>query len=163
MVKRKKTKKTKKTPEEIDNRKFAFDAHLTEYNALRQDIFSRFEYQRQAFNFLIVILGAVISAIFVVSQNQIENAIILLLFLPIIVAPLGFIFFDNELMIYANAFYLFDYLGNRVSEIAKDDVFLFEEKRLKYMRKSTLTIHRLISTGRWILFVLPCITPVALP
>jgi len=77
----------------------------------------------------------------------------------VIVAPLGFIFFDNELMLHANGFYVFKFLGKRISQLVKDDVLLVERERKVSLGKPTWIVHRWLSVGRWILFLGPVIGP----
>src|SRR3712207_9156905 len=60
----------------------------------------------------------------------------LALWLPLIVAPLSFIFFDNELMIWAIVRYTRHDLHRRVAELVGDDGVLdMERNRFKHLNR----------------------------
>jgi hypothetical protein len=82
--------------------------HLAEHSALMKEIRECFESQRQAFNYLIIILAAAIGAIAQLYSSSGTNLTgkdgtgamqpivsFILLFLPLVTAPLGFIFFGQ--------------------------------------------------------------------
>jgi hypothetical protein len=85
--------------------KNAFSCHLAEYNSLRQEVLSRIQTQVQCFNFVLFITGAAITAVITtVNSSQSGNYPLIFLaaglLLPLFTCPLGYMFFDNEIMIH---------------------------------------------------------------
>lgn len=135
----------------------AADAYLAEFESLRDEIFSRFESQRQAFNYLMALLAA-LAAVIASDKFNLDQRYIL--FLPIIASPLGFIFFDNEIVIWSIGAYINNDLRPKLSRVVKADVLLIESRRSIYLSGSNSILHLLLSIGRWILFFLPVGFPV---
>lgn len=132
---------------------------LAEYESLRAEIFSRLDSQRQAFQYLVAILAAALGLYAAKKEAQIDWDFVLL-GLPVIVAPFGFIFFDNELMIFRNGFYIQEHLRPRISEIVgHPDVLAVENKGFGCLYSSTCFVQAGVSYGRWSLFLLPTIVP----
>src|SRR5205823_14294172 len=80
--------------------------YLAEYNSLRGEIQIRLQSQSQAFNYLVTLLAATVGGItYLAKEDRVDLIPQLGLFLPIVIAPLAYIFFDNEFMIFRNGFY----------------------------------------------------------
>jgi hypothetical protein len=135
----------------------AFDMHVAEYGSLREEIFARLESQRQAFSYLVTILAAAVGL--TAADNIRMDPVILMLLLPIVVAPLGFIFFDNELMIFRNGAYLSTSLRPRVETLV-GKMALLDDIGLSCLGGFSCRIHELLSYGRWLLFLLPTVGPI---
>jgi hypothetical protein len=131
-------------------------ALIAEYESLRQEFFARLESQRQAFSYLAIILAALIALIG--ADKAPNNPAVVLLPLPLVVAPLGFIFFDNELVIWGIAAYIRDNLRPELSKLVDHKVLLYEG-RFSGSHRSRL--HLVLSSGRWLLFVIPTALPIA--
>lgn len=140
--------------------------HLAEFTSLRQEISSRFDNQRQTFTYLFTFLGAILA---VVASGKLgldtrglgldERLLVLL---PLVVAPLGFIFFDNELMIWGIHYYIGQHLSPTVSElVGQHKVLCVESRRFDYLNRWSSECHRCLSLGRWSLFVIPTVVPIA--
>jgi hypothetical protein len=134
----------------------AADALIAEYESLREEFFARLESQRQSFNYLAVIAAAMIALIG--AEKGPDDPAVLLLALPLVVAPLGFIFFDNELVIWGIAGYIRDNLRPELTRLVNHPVLLYEG-RFSDSHRSKL--HLLLSTGRWLLFLVPTVLPIA--
>lgn len=74
---------------------FAFQAYLAEYTRIWTEVGWRFDNQRLAFNVTMTFAAALLAAHY---AGHVEED--LYFFAPLLLAPLGFIFFDNELMIW---------------------------------------------------------------
>lgn len=133
------------------------DSYLAEFESLRDEIFSRFESQRQAFNYLMALIAA-LAALIASDKFRLDQSYIV--FLPLIAAPLGFIFFDNEIVIWSIGAYINNDLRPRLSEAVGRDVLLIESRRSTYISGSNSILHLLLSIGRWILFLLPVGFPI---
>jgi hypothetical protein len=132
----------------------AANALIAEYESLREEFFARLESQRQAFNYLAVILAAMI-ALIGADRLPVDLAV-LLLALPLVVAPLGFIFFDNELVIWGIAAYIRDTLRPQLTRLVGQKVLLYEGRFESHGSR----LHLLLSTGRWLLFIVPTLLPI---
>src|SRR4051812_38596556 len=78
-------------------------AYMAEYDNFRKEIALRLGAQQQAFTLLLTLLGVTLTAAgYLIQYKMTDLGPLLALFLPIVAAPLGFIFFDNEIMIFAN-------------------------------------------------------------
>jgi hypothetical protein len=180
-------------------------AYLKEYESLRAEQMKRFELQHQAFNYLLIVLGVVISIVaaslkltpadnssaFQTIDLNLLIVIVLwiLLFLPLITAPLGFIFFDNEMAIHSIGSHLNWRLKPKVIELIKSNHLLekviadlrnenqldFKQAAVTeenlifgtsldffYLHEKSEAFHRMLSSGKWILFLLPTVGPVIL-
>jgi hypothetical protein len=144
------------------------DLYLAEYNSLRQEQMQRIQTQIQSFNFLLIVTGAAITAI-IASASAENNAaffpwvvIAVVLLLPMASCPLGYMFFDNEIMIHAIGSYL--YYNRRPSMLSHfgDDRALGRTLGFDFLPRWTDTVFPWISKGRWVLFCLPTFLPVIL-
>jgi uncharacterized membrane protein YvlD (DUF360 family) len=137
----------------------AADALIAEFESLRQESFARLDSQRQAFNCLAVIAAAMI-ALIGAKELPVEPAV-LLLSLPLVVVPLGFIFFDNELVLWCLAAYIKDNLRPELSKLVEHDVLLSEARRGDLLHsQGSHVLHPVLSVGRWLLFVVPAVLPI---
>lgn len=135
------------------------ELYLKEYESLRDEIFERFESQRQAFNYLMALIGAVGALIAALKEN-LPSLAKYSLFLPILAAPLGFIFFDNEIIIWSIVKYIQCNIKPEVSKlIGKKRIFQIESRGSIYLFGSRRHLHLLLSMGRWLLFFVPLICP----
>jgi hypothetical protein len=144
------------------------DLYLAEYNSLRQEQMQRIQTQGQSFNFLLILTGAAITAV-ITSANAKENAslfpwvvITVTLLLPMATCPLGYMFFDNEIMIHSIGSYLYYNRRPRMLEHFGDDQALGRTLSFNLLPQWTNTVFPWISKGRWILFCLPTFLPVML-
>jgi hypothetical protein len=128
------------------------EVYLAEYQKIWDEVYSRFDSQRQTFNYLIAMLGAV-AALF--SSEKFNPGPEWFFWLPLVAAPLGFIFFDNELMIWAIVRHTRDHLQPRIASLVQNDGVLLLERRRFIPRSQAQKCHRLLSFGRWALFILP--------
>ena len=175
-------------------------AYLKEYDSLRSEQMKRLEFQHQAVNYLLIVLGVAIST-FAASMKLTSDAqssaeanflfrtgIWILLFLPLVTAPLGFIFFDNEMAIHSIGSHLNWRFKPKVVELVKSSPLLMnvidglrrddrdfiqaavrEENLLFgtsldffFLFNRSEGIHKTLSSGKWILFLLPTIGPVVM-
>lgn len=136
-----------------------FELHMKEFESLRAEIFERLESQRQAFNYLITLLGAIAALIGVFAKegNLDFNLLAKLsLLLPLIVSPLGFIFFDNEILIWSIATYIHCRLRRGLARlVGKTNIFELEGRGSIYLLGNSRRLHLLLSAGRWLLFFIP--------
>ncbi len=133
------------------HRSTLLQVHLTEYENIWTEVYARFDNQRQAFNYLISLL-AVIAGLLASEAIRIEPEVFF--WLPLIIAPFGFIFFDNEFLIWGIVNYTCNHLHEHVAELVDDNgVLLLERRRFTSVR--TRRVHHFLSLGRWILFVVP--------
>jgi hypothetical protein len=141
------------------------NAYLAEYNSLRAEQLSRLQSQNQAFNYLVIILGAAIGAV-ITSLSKPEQMwlwgpilIALGLFLPLVSGPLGFIFFDNEMAIYSIGSRIYTDLRPHIGKIITDTGVFEDSLTFKNLNPSGPKIHRRLSAARWILFLVPTVLP----
>jgi len=139
--------------EETDLRRFRLDVDLAEYNRCFAEISARFTYQTAAFT----ILAAGIGAIFAFGKlTEPQTAALVCLFAPLFIAPLGFIFFDNELQIWRVARYMRYTLRLRVASLSGDTQSLAVDD----YSFGTIAARRTIpflSVGRWLIFLVPAV------
>lgn len=129
----------------------ALEVHLAEYERIWDEVYARFENQRQSFNYLITLLAAIATLL---ASNTIKLDPKLFFWFPLIIAPFSFIFFDNELMIWAIVKYTKEKLRERVTKLVGDEEVLTLENQ-RFTNLKIRKIHRLLSVGRWLLFILP--------
>jgi hypothetical protein len=135
------------------------DVHLARYSSFRAEILGRISFQSQAFNYLVVVLGAAVAAGAALLQAERPDLVqLLILFIPIVTAPLSYIYFDNELMIMGIGGNIFTDLSNHVSSAVKHEVQL-GARALLYLEDSTRCAHRWLSYGRWLAFIMPSLGP----
>jgi hypothetical protein len=147
------------------NKTNVFNAYLAEYNTLRSELLARIQTQNQTFNFLLIILGASITAILTTANsdkpgNLVPVTFAVVLLLPLITCPLAYMFFDNELMIHAIGSYL--YWDRRLKFIAlTSEEHLFRSiTDFNFLPPSTHQVFQPISRGRWYLFCIPTFLPI---
>lgn len=158
------------------------EMYLAQYSSLRAEQQKRLDAQQQAFQFLVgsltavltattAVLGLIVPLILSNDPTKIDpNKIAALierisnllpqaaLFLPIILAPLAFIFFDNEIMIFK--------IGADVSKV-RDRIFSLVGENESNMDLDTFCdltrvsrgAHFAVSIGRWIVFLVPIMLP----
>ena len=130
---------------------FAFQAYLAEYTRIWAEVGWRFDNQRLAFNVTITFVGALLVAHY--GGHVTDD---FYFFAPLVLAPLGFIFFDNELMIWAIVHYTHTHLRTQMTRIADDPgILAMEEKR--FADKGARRLHPLLSASRWMVFVVPSV------
>jgi len=134
----------------------AVDADIAEFVSAREEVFARIESQRQSFNYLVTLSTAVLAFIgSALAPSGIRFDIRLVMFTPLLAAPLAFIFFDNELVIWTLGRYIREDLAPRLSAAVGRDVLTMEARRGGFLTGGVGTIHLALSVGRWILFLLP--------
>ena len=137
----------------MNSRDRVLDVHLAEHTRIWAEVNARFDNQRQAFTYLVTGLAALAG---LVASDKIELEPRLALWLPLIVAPLSFIFFDNELMIWSIVRYTRHELHERVAYLVGDDrVLAMETNRFTHLNPVSRFCFNLLSFGRWLLFVVP--------
>jgi hypothetical protein len=131
------------------------DIRLAEYNSLRSEIIARMNNQTSVFSYFLAALAGVVSGCSVLAQkDSFELIPWVILFTPLITTPLAFIFFDNEIMIFGTGGYIYDSLRPQL-EAAPGDVTMLLDDRFAKLYKLTTRIHRSLSVGRWLLFLVP--------
>lgn len=143
-----------------------FNAYLAEYNTLRSELLARIQTQNQTFNFLLIILGAGITAIISTANsdkpgNLVPVTFAVVLLLPLIACPLAYMFFDNELMIHAIGSYLYWDRRLRFIALTRDDQLFRSITDFNFLPPSTHKVFQPISRGRWYLFCIPTFLPIA--
>lgn len=136
----------------------AVDADIAEFGSLRDEVFARIESQRQSFNYLLTLSTAVLAFIasaMAPSDSGVSFDLRLIMFVPLLAAPLAFIFFDNELVIWTLGRYIRENLSPRLSEAVGRDVLMSEERRGGLLTGGIGLVHLALSVGRWLLFLLP--------
>lgn len=134
------------------------DVHLAEFTRIWAEVNARFDNQRQAFTYLVTGLAALAG---LVASDKIDLESQLLLWLPLIVAPLSFIFFDNELMIWSIVRYTRHELHDRIAELVGDQrVMGMETHRFAHLNRVSQQCFNALSFGRWLLFVVPMVVSV---
>jgi|SRR5687768_17821704 len=126
----------------------ALSVHLKEYEMISLELYARFDNQRQAFNYLVVVVGAFFAAYGAVRAEEVEIPVHVFLFVPLLITPLAFIFFDNEIMIWSIIYYTQKHIRSEVQGILNDRVLDFECSRFRYLVPGSRQIHKLLSYGR---------------
>jgi hypothetical protein len=134
--------------------------YLAKYGSLRQELFQRFQFQGQAFNFLIVVLTALIA----VGAAQFEEGRTdrfegLVLLVPLVTGPFGYLYLAHDLMIFGIAAYIERDLSRDVSQVLGRDISL-ADARFEHLSDAGLQAHRVLAPSRWLLFVFPTVIPV---
>jgi hypothetical protein len=145
--------------------KDAGDLYLAEYNSLRTEQMSRMQTQGQAFNFLLVIVGAAITAIIsaanATNRDHLPWVVTLVtLLLPLAACPLGYMFFDNEIMIHSIGSYLYHNRRHQMIAYFSNPDILGNTLAFKGLPDFTDQVFPWVSRGRWILFCIPTFLPV---
>lgn len=138
----------------------AADAYLSEFESLREELFARFESQRQAFNYLMAFFAALIALLATEHTLQIDLRYSLLI--PLVTCPLCFIFYDNEIVIWCIGSYIDKELRPLLSKSVEAEVLQLEARRGGHLSGPTEKLHLLLSVGRWILFFTPAMVPPAI-
>lgn len=146
------------------NKTNVFNAYIAEYNTLRSELLARIQTQNQAFNFLLIIVGAAITAIITTansekSANLVPVVLAIALLLPLVTCPLAYMFFDNELMIHAIGSYIYWDMRVRFIELTNDPSLFKSISDFSYLPPSTRSVFQPISRGRWYLFCIPTFLP----
>jgi hypothetical protein len=142
-----------------DASQMLLEVHMARYSSFRAEILGRISFQSQAFNYLVVVLGAAVAAGAALIQASRPDLVqLLVLFIPIVTAPLSYIYFDNELMIMGIGGNIFTDLSSHVSSAVKHHVQL-GARALLYLQPSTRSAHRWLSYGRWLAFIMPSLGP----
>ena len=133
---------------------------LAKYGSLREELFQRFQFQGQAFNFLIVVLTALIA----VGAGQLEEGRGdgfegLVLLIPLVTGPFGYLYLAHDLMIFSIAGYIQRDLSQEVSQLLGHDVSL-ADARFEHLSDAGLLAHRVLAPSRWLLFIFPTVIPV---
>ena len=142
-----------------------FNAYLAEFNTLRSELLARIQTQNQAFNFLLIIVGASITAIITTANsnnpsNLVPVTFAIVLLLPLITCPLAYMFFDNELMIHAIGSYIYWDRRLKFIELTNDQNLFRSITDFNFLPGSTRRVFQPISRGRWYLFCIPTFLPV---
>ena len=146
------------------NKTILFNAYLAEYNTLRSELLARIQTQNQTFNFLLIVVGASITAVITTANSGKPNLVpvtfAVVLLLPLVTCPLAYMFFDNELMIHAIGSYL--YWDRRLKFIALtgDEHVFGSITDFRFLPASTHKVFQPISRGRWYLFCIPTFLPI---
>ena len=99
--------------------------YLAKYGSLRAETASRFQFQAQAYNFLVVVLtAAVVAAASLLGSGHAAQFERLILVLPLVAGPLGYLYLSNDLMIFGIAGYLDRELSRDVSALVGRDIVL---------------------------------------
>jgi hypothetical protein len=134
----------------------AVDAQIAEFGSAREEVFARIESQRQSFNYLVTLSTAVLAFIgSALTPSGVRFDVRLVMFTPLLAAPLAFIFFDNELVIWTLGRYIREELAPRVSAAVGRDVLVMEATRGGFLSGGIGAVHLALSVGRWLLFLLP--------
>jgi hypothetical protein len=163
---------------------------LKEADLITQDVHKRLEVQRQSFNYALIAFGVAATVLAneirqdkyqghygdsAFSLQSIDQSVgglspaftLILLLLPVVVGPLGYIFFDDELIIYRNLFYLRRVALPKIRELSEPDDrlranwrLLLEQHGLINLTALSLVVHMFLSVGRWLLFIVPTAAPV---
>jgi hypothetical protein len=139
------------------------DTYLAEYNSLRAEQLERVDFQNQAFNYLLIVLGAAISAVLaLLGKSELYPIVFwIILLLPIICAQISFLFFDHELVIHSIGSYLYHHLRANIEDIVKSNgKILNNALEYKFLHKSSFNLHKRLSQSRWFLFLIPTVIPV---
>lgn len=159
------------TPE---GRKLAVDVLLAEYKEQKAEITMRAQRQNQTFNYVLLVLLAVAGgtgsilgqANFPQDLPYVERILALAVaFLPLVITPLAFLFFDDELMIFESEIYILTRIKPRIRaliepsilEILRDNDLLTGTFawRARHLQKHFQADHSTIARPRYVLFVFP--------
>jgi hypothetical protein len=134
--------------------------YLAKYGSLREELFQRFQFQSQAFNFLIVVLTALIAVgAAQVEEGRTDRFDALVLLIPLVTGPFGYLYLAHDLMIFGIAGYIERDLSAELSQVLGRDISL-ADARFEHLSDAGLLAHRVLAPSRWLLFVFPTIIPV---
>jgi hypothetical protein len=132
--------------------------YLAKYGSLRAETASRFQFQ--AYNFLVVVLtAAVVAAASLLGSGHGAQFERLILVLPLVAGPLGYLYLTNDLMIFGIAGYLDRELSRDVSALVGRDIVL-TDARLDHLSPRGRATLAALGYSRWLLFVVPTVAPV---
>jgi hypothetical protein len=134
--------------------------YMAKYGTLRDEVFQRFQFQGQAYNFLIVVLTALLAvgaAQFEAGRADVVNK--LSLFIPLITGPFAFLYLAHDLMIFSILAYLRRDLSLDISRLLGRDVEL-SDARFEHLSGMGRFAHRVIAPSRWLLFLFPTLLPI---
>jgi hypothetical protein len=134
--------------------------YMAKYGSLREELFQRFQFQGQAFNFLILVLTALLAtgaAQF--GQGRGEFLTGLALLIPLVTGPFGYLYLAHDLMIFGIAGYIQGDLTQDVSRVLGRDISL-ADARFDHLSDAGLLAHRVLAPSRWLLFIFPTVVPV---
>jgi hypothetical protein len=134
--------------------------YLAKYGSLRAELFHRFQFQGQAFNFLILVLTALIAvgaAQFGEGRGDSFDGLVLLI--PLVTGPFGYLYLAHDLMIFGIAGYIERDLSEDVSQVLSHDISL-ADARFEHLSDVGLLAHRVLAPSRWLLFIFPTVIPV---
>jgi hypothetical protein len=138
----------------------ALSVYLAKDNSLRAETASRFQFQAQAYNFLVVVLAAAATAAAALLGSDYADRIgELILALPLVAGPLGYLYVSNDLMIFGIAGYLDRGLSPAIAEVLGRDVVLSDARLDALSRRGRVTLAAL-GYNRWLLFVVPTVGPI---
>jgi hypothetical protein len=104
--------------------------YLAKYGSLRAETASRFQFQAQAYNFLVVVLtAAIVASTTLLGSGHGPQFERLILVLPMVAGPLGYLYLSNDLMIFGIAGYLDRELSRDVSALVGRDIVLTDAPR----------------------------------
>ena len=134
--------------------------YLAKYDSLRAETASRFQFQAQAYNFLVVVLAAATTAAAALLGSAYADRLgELILVLPLVAGPLGYLYVSNDLMIFGIAGYLNRGLSRDISAVVGRDIVLSDARLDALSRRGRVTLAAL-AYSRWLLFVVPTVGPI---
>jgi hypothetical protein len=135
---------------------------LQEYETVWAEVFARFENQREAFNYVLIVIGGAAAAYPTLGSHG-PLLVYFYLLAPLVITSLGYIFFDNEIMIWGIVYYTRQHLRPRIQQLTGDDAAVdLEQRRFAYMPAGARSAHRMLSYGRWAVFLMPSLAMVAI-
>jgi hypothetical protein len=119
----------------------------------------RIDSQNQAFYYMLLVIGIAATAAvtgFTKTDQMAQIFFWLLLFLPIITAPLAFIFFDHEMAIHSVGSYIYwAWTKNTVDPLLRNKHTFKDSLSFAFLNTSSKKIHGELSDRRWNLFLIP--------
>ena len=130
------------------------DVMLAEYDNICAELYERWDTQRQSIAFVVAVLGATLG---LAASEGFDLTADLVVWLPILVAPFAFLFFDNELMIWGIIRYIVHELWPKITEIVGEDRVPvgLDSRRFDPSMRAVQPTHFVMSVSRWILFFVP--------
>jgi hypothetical protein len=143
--------------------KLTIEVKLAEYNSLREEILVRLESHSEAFNYLLLAIGAAITAVLTAAAQKVDIGFILpalALLLPAVTIPLAFIFFDHEMVMDAIGSHLHCSLRPSLHRLLNTHDVLHSVWEFKHLPASTQRVHVRVMIGRWALFLSTTVLPI---
>lgn len=156
-------KKTDETNDISEIEKLQFEAILTEYNVLRNEIDSYHHHQNEIVNFLIAIIVGVFGIIGIqdVNGNFIEKLDLVFLLLPVICMILACLYTDRTIRIIRIADYLHNYVRPQTNQIVQGNTFqweIYKRKTKIFNKRITFVLDKI----RWAIFFVPSVVSIIL-